>query len=102
MISNPGDLECPAMNEIPALGRDSLNPFKTSLPPVAKREPRGLASTIIDLVAAAHVKVGRKDKSNRRNGLLCAAMFPVSIGGALIPNKKAAQHWSCAAKVRCV
>jgi hypothetical protein len=55
------------MNEIPALGRDSLNLLKTSLPPVAKREPRGLASTIIDLVAAAHVKVGRKDRSNRRN-----------------------------------
>jgi hypothetical protein len=56
------------MNEIPALGRDSLTPFKTSLPPVTKREQRGLASSaILDLVAPAHVKVGRKDKSNRRN-----------------------------------
>ena len=99
VISNSGDLECPAMNEIPALGRDSLNPFKTSLPPVAKREQRGPCIIGDRRLSCRSTGEGWEERQIKPAGtrLLCSAMLPASICGSLIPDKKAAQHLSCAA-----
>src|ERR1035438_10030273 len=95
VISNPGDLSCPAMNEIPALGRDSLNPFE----PACLQLRNANTAALPHRLSCRSTCEGWEERQIKPAGtrLLWPAMLPASIFGSLIPNKKAAQHWSCAA-----